>query len=344
MPVFLHTARSAPIERHESGGVTIGLFNNMPDAACEGTERQFLDLLATAAPEIDVHVKLFALASVPRADEVRKALAARYRDAAELAHARLDGLIVTGTEPRAAKLSEEPYWSDMTALVDWARDNTASAVWSCLAAHAAVLHADGIERRPLADKTFGVFACETIAKHPLLAGITELCVPHSRLNGLPAAALAQRGYSLLSQSLEAGVDAFAREEAGGSLFVFFQGHPEYAADSLLREYRRDIGRYLRGEREHYPAAPRHYFTRDANALLNIFRARAIADRRAETIADFPMTALEAGLTCRWRRAAVGMYRNWIDYLKHRKAARLRATPSLRRRHRDAARADLAAGG
>lgn len=345
MPVSLDIARMASAERRDAASLTIGLVNNMPDAACEATERQFLDLLAAAAPDSDVHVKLIALPSVPRADDVREALAARYRDVAELPGMQLDGLIVTGTEPRAEKLTDEPYWPAVAALVDWARDNTVSAVWSCLAAHAAVLHADGIERRPLTKKKFGVFACETIAAaHPLMAGITELRVPHSRRNGLPAAALASRGYRLLSQSIEAGVDAFAREEAGGSLFVFFQGHPEYATDSLLREYRRDVGRYLRGEREQYPALPQHYFDRDAASLLNIFRARAVADRRGELIADFPMAALEAGLMSRWRRPAVGIYRNWIDYLRHRKAARLRATPSLRRRHRDATRADLAAGG
>ena len=32
---------------------------------------------------------------------------------------------------------------------------------------------------------------------------------------------------------EAGVDAFAKD--GKSLCVFFQGHPEYAADTLMRD-------------------------------------------------------------------------------------------------------------
>jgi homoserine trans-succinylase len=36
-----------------------------------------------------------------------------------------------------------------------------------------------------------------------------------------------------------------------SLLVFFQGHLEYEAQTLLLEYRRDVGRYLRRERELY---------------------------------------------------------------------------------------------
>jgi homoserine O-succinyltransferase len=262
-------------------------------------------------------------------------LAARYRDIAELWETPIDGLIVTGAEPRADSLSNEPYWPTMTKLVDWARDNTVSTIWSCLAAHAAVFHADGIARRMLADKMFGVFGCETVSAHPLMEGVSPLCVPHSRYNDLPASELAARGYDLLAQSTAAGVDTFARAASGASLFVFFQGHPEYEADSLLREYRRDISRYLRGDREDYPAAPQGYFSNDAMALANIFRARAIAERRAERIAEFPMAPLAAALDNTWRRSAVAIYRNWMTYLSDRKAGRrpaaqlaLKSPPSL----------------
>ena len=62
---------------------------------------------------------------------------------------RLDGLIVTGTEPKSKNLDDEPYWAALPQVIDWAREHTHSTIWSCLAAHAAVLHTDGIERRPL---------------------------------------------------------------------------------------------------------------------------------------------------------------------------------------------------
>ena len=57
---------------------------------------------------------------------------------------------------------------------------------------------------------------------------------------------------------------FTREQSFCSLFLFLQGHPEYEAGTLLREYRRDIARFLRGEREHYPAVPQGYFDARAN--------------------------------------------------------------------------------
>ena len=335
MPLLLDTARTgSAAELRGANCMTIDLVNNMPDAACEATERQFLDLIRAATSNAVIHLKLFSIPDVRRADHVRRELAERYRDISELWDARLDGLIVTGTEPRAANLADEPYWATLTKLVDWARENTVSAIWSCLAAHAAVFHADGIARRPLQEKKFGVFDCEVVAAHQLMTGMPpRLRVPHSRYNGLPERGLATSGYRLLTQSTATGADAFVREEQGGSLFVFFQGHPEYETDTLAREYRRDVGRFLRGEHEQYPATPEGYFNEAAAALANGFRARAV-DSRASLIADFPFAALEPALENTWRRSAIGVYENWVDYLKDRKAER-RTSMVPRRSRRDA---------
>src|SRR5882672_12961478 len=118
----------------------IGLVNNMPDGALEATERQFLTLLNEAADHgISARVTLFALPGVPRTDLGRHHLSS-YGRIGELWERSLDGLIVTGTEPRAANLQDEPYWADLARLVEWAMQNSSSAIWSCLAAHAAVLH------------------------------------------------------------------------------------------------------------------------------------------------------------------------------------------------------------
>ena len=339
MPLLLDLMRSgSDAESRRPNSICLGLVNNMPDAALEATERQFVELLRAAATHTSVHLELFAVPEVSRADHVRRELAERYHDISELWSARLDGLIVTGNEPRAANLREEPYWPALARLIDWAQENTASTIWSCLAAHAAVLHADGIERRSLAEKCFGIFDCSAVAAHPLVEGIAQpLPVPHSRHNDLAEQPLLSCGYRLLTRSATAGVDMFVKEirRAGdlASCFVFFQGHPEYEADTLLREYRRDVGRFLRGEREHYPATPQGYFDPQATAIVNAFRDRAVADRDNVRFAEFPMSAIEAGLAASWRSFAVGIYKNWFEYLKMRKAARLEiAAPAQRSRH------------
>src|SRR6185312_16103892 len=109
---------------------------------------------------------------------------------------------------------------------------------------AAVLHLDGVERKPLTEKCSGVFDCAKVRDDWLTQDISSsLKVSHSRLNELRAADLVMRGYRVLTESSEAGVDIFTKQLR--SHFVFFQGHPEYDAMSLKREYRRDIGRFLR---------------------------------------------------------------------------------------------------
>ena len=294
----------------------------MPDAALKATERQFFSLLDAAADGIVLRLTLYALPDVPRGDVGRRHVTTFYSDIADLWDSHLDALIVTGTEPRAENLREEPYWGSLTRLLEWAEHNTHSTVWSCLAAHAALLHNDGIRRRALSDKRFGVFECARVSDHPLMAGApSRLPMPHSRWNDLPEDALRSCGYRVLTRSDDAGVDAFVKENK--SLFVFFQGHPEYEANTLLLEYRRDIGRFLRRERETYPTMPRGYFDEETAQALTALQGRALSDRREELLAEFPTALLAGKVTNTWRSAAVRVYRNWLLYMCARKDRGLR---------------------
>jgi homoserine O-succinyltransferase len=185
----------------------------------------------------------------------------------------------------------------------------------------------------LPEKCSGVFDCEVIGQHPMTRGVASpMRIPHSRLNDLPERALASCGYRILSRSVVAGVDMFVKQER--SFNVFLQGHPEYEADSLLREYRRDIDRYLRGEREHYPAVPQGYFDEESMAWTNAFRNRALFERDGELIKAFPMRELDGRLESGWRSAAAAIYENWFDYLKERKADRQTPIAPRRRTWRD----------
>jgi homoserine O-succinyltransferase/O-acetyltransferase len=334
MPLLLDTAQSASLHAVRGAScVNVGLINNMPDSALEATERQFCDLIRAGSRDTVVRLLLFQIPEVPRGDTVRRDMAGRYRDIAELWDTELDGLIVTGNEPKSKTLQDEPYWLALSQVIDWARANTYSTIWSCLAAHAAVLAADGIERRPFAEKLSGVFACAAGETHPMMRGVTlPIKIPHSRSNDLPEQDLKAAGYRILTRAPVAGVDAFARQE--GSFHLFFQGHPEYEPATLLREYRRDIGRFLRGERDDYPAAPQNYFDTEAQAWAEAFREQAIAERHSELIKNFPMRALEAGLADGWHSAAGAIYANWFDYLKGRKAEQRSPLSLMRRSWRD----------
>ncbi len=297
-------------------GLDIGLINNMPDAALDATERQFRGLLAAAADGAAVRLTLYTLPEVPRTDFGRRQVS-RYAPIDDLWDRHHDGLIVTGTEPLAANLNDEPFWGSLTRVLEWAEQHTHSTVLSCLAAHAGILHFDGIARRPLGDKRFGIFDCVRVSDHPLTAAApSRLRMPHSRWNEIPEDALLTCGYRVLTRSEDAGVDAFVKER--GSLFVFLQGHPEYEAVTLLLEFRRDVGRFLKGQRETYPPTPHGYFDEETVAALVALRERALTDRREELLAEFPLEMAAGKLTNTWRATAETLYRNWLAYIRAQK--------------------------
>lgn len=313
------TPLDARRERRARSAATldVGLLNNMPDAAVRATERQFAQLLAEAAGAIDVRLRLYALREIPRAAEARAAMAQRYGDADRIRGEGVDALIVTGAEPVAAELDQEPYWRALTDVIDWADGGTVSTILSCLAAHVGALHRDGVARRSLAVKCSGLFAFETRARHSLVAGLgRSITVPHSRHNGLSEADLVRHGFEVLTADAEIGVDMAVKQTR--SLFVFLQGHPEYEADTLAREYRRDMGRFLRGERPAAPAAPANCLSLEAERALAEFVARARCAPRPELLREMP-AATPAGAQAVWRRAAVGLYANWLRLVAGRKA-------------------------
>jgi len=299
--------------------VRIAFINNMPDSALEDTELQFFELLEAAAGDIPVLLKLHSLSGVPRGERGQQHVNDCYRGTDDLLNSWFDAVIMTGTEPRQRDLRNEPYWSALANVLDWAETNTVSTILSCLAAHAGVLHSDGIDRCPLTDKQFGVFDFAKAANHQLTGGTGEpVRFPHSRWNEVQPDALAACGYLVLTQSADGGVDSFVKKKKR-SLFVHFQGHPEYGARTLLKEYRRDIKRFLRRERETYPSMPKGYFDAAAAKLLTNFRDVVLSDRREEFMEGFPEAALVSSLQNTWRSSAMSIYRNWLQYVMTKKA-------------------------
>ena len=310
--------RMREIHEPPGGCVRVALINNMPDPALEDTELQFFELLDAAADGVPVHVKLYSLPGIIRGERGQQHLGSCYFGLDDLWSDSVDGVIITGTEPHHPDLRHEPYWQTLADVLDWAEQNTASTVLSCLAAHAGVLHSDGIERHRLADKQFGVFEFERTGDHPIAVRTKGRArFPHSRWNELRADALLSCGYTVLTQSLEGGVDSFVKKKKK-SLFVHFQGHPEYGPQTLLKEYRRDIKRFIRQERDTYPSMPKGYFDRGATKVLSDFQAAVLLDRREEKIAVFPEADVVNSLQNTWHSSARAIYRNWLQYMVSKK--------------------------
>lgn len=103
-------------------------------------------------------------------------------------------------------------------------------------AMAGLYHFHNIQKRALPSKCFGIFAHKQCSHSPLLAGLDdEVLMPHSRHSGIDEGALWRaKDLALL----------LAGEQSGATMLqdskdVFILGHPEYAKDTLDKEYKRD---------------------------------------------------------------------------------------------------------
>jgi homoserine O-succinyltransferase len=252
------------------------------------------------------------LPAVARSKQASEHIAHDYADIADLYRLNIDGLIVTGAEPIALSLPDEPFWRELIEIIDWAKTHTRSTIWSCLAAHAAVLHLDGVERHRLNEKCSGVYDCANAGDDWLTRDLpATLKVSHSRYNEVREGDLAARGYEILTRSDVAGVDTFARQFE--SRFIFFQGHPEYDATSLQREYMRDLARFLAGERDVYPNVPTGYFDEASVEQLERFELPARTIRNPMLAAELPGLTLRPDVAA--GAAANAIFRNWLGFLR-----------------------------
>ena len=306
-----HGARVVEQAPQHAARLDIGLLNMMPDRALAATERQFLQLLGSHE-ERYCAVHLFAIEGVPRGGEGREHLQLYYRDCTEISDTGLDALIVTGANVTRPDLTHEPFWGSLADVLKQADDCQLPVVCSCLATHASALIFHGVTRRHLPHKRWGIFehvVCEP--NHPLMANLPKhFEMPHSRFNDVPEENLRECGMRVLVTGPEAGVQ-MAVEPDGCR--ISFQGHPEYEAVSLLKEYKREVLRYLSKEREDYPPLPDNTFNDRAADRAEAFRERALP-RSGNTglIEEFPEAALACEMRHSWKEISRKLFRNWLD--------------------------------
>ena len=295
-----------------ANALKIALVNNMPDSALGATERQFAGCLAVASADQPVELSIYALPSVPRGPAGELYRQARCDDYRALFRERYDGVIITGNEPRLADLADEPYWCDLAALFDWAAESTPAILLSCLSSHAWLQHRDGIRRRRLTTKHCGIFPHDLVATGDGFAqGLpARVFLPHSRWNDLDGKELEQAGYHQVYASPTAGAGVFLQRSEAFTLLC--QGHPEYDAVSLVKEYRRDVGRYLRRESEVYPTVPAGLFGATTLCRLADFRAEALDDRSERRLTLFPALSPELEPGTDWQPHAVQLFARWLQ--------------------------------
>lgn len=294
--------------------------NNMPDAAFGATERQFVGLLEAGAGCETVAVTRHTMPGVPRGERIQERIAADYCPLDDILSDPPDLLVVTGSNPIESRIEDEPYWSDLHGLLKWGSENVPTMVLSCLSAHAALAVFDGIERTTLPAKCTGVFPQRVNPIHPLTAGFDgPAFLPHSRRNTVPTEAAVDAGYVVACESEEVGWSVITKT-VGRCEVVLVQSHPEYDPSSLVREYARDVRRYVTRERDELPCLPKDCLAGQDWHRLRLLHKRVVdGDRNAALVADFPFDELSAHAPWPWRGAALHLYANLLGTVVKRSA-------------------------
>ena len=290
----------------------IGFLNMMPDAALTATEQQFIRFVGASNQIAQFYVYPFSLPELARSKQAKAHIARHYFTFDELTEAGLDALIITGANVTHPSLDEEAFWEPLMSVIGWAEQNVASVLCSCLATHAVVQHQHGIRRSHMGRKTWGVFSHHVSRPgHPLMRDVnTRFDAPHSRYNQFTKEQLEDVGMSVLVESEDAGVHLAVSPD----LFriVYFQGHPEYDAVSLLKEYKREVIRFFNGEREHGPRYPDNYFSAEAGEIARQYFHRAEkAASAGKTLPPFPDEELAALVDNTWGDTGKAIINNWL---------------------------------
>lgn len=291
----------------------IGFLNIMPDAALAATERQFLRLLA-ANSRVNCYFYPFNIEGVERSEKAQAHVDQFYCDFKELKSIDVDALVITGANVSKSVLQDELFWSELTEVLEWAKINIRSTLCSCLATHAAVKVYYDIDRKHLGDKCWGVFDHGMPkANHLLLKNVEDtVLMCHSRFNDISEEKFANNNIDVLVDSQQVGVQLASEKDMRT---VYFQGHPEYDDISLLKEYKREIIRYLSEEREEYPPVPENYFNKVALEVINQYKQLVqSSDKKIDLLDMFPEDKLKQSIDNPWKKSAQTIFSNWMGWL------------------------------
>ena len=289
----------------------VGLLNMMPDAALQVTERQFMRLVGNSNQIAQFYVHVFSVPGLDRSPETQAYIEQYYTTFEQVKQDGLDALIITGANVANPSLDQERFWQPLTEVIEWAQEHVTSTMCSCLSTHALMKYFYQLDRQPRPTKKWGVFEHRvTQPFHPLLREInTRFDVPHSRWNAITPEQYALANLTVLIESFDGEVHMAVSPDQ--LRMVYFQGHPEYDINSLLKEYKRDVMLYLDGKADQ-PPYPDNYFPVEVREIADKYLEHAqLAIEQGEALPDFPEDAMLHYLDNTWGDTAKAIFNNWL---------------------------------
>ncbi|MBL1079912.1 homoserine O-succinyltransferase [Nocardia sp. 2] len=231
----------------------------------------------------------------------------------------MDALVVSGSEPTTSDIADEPLVALIASILRECGAAT-SLLFSCQSAHAALHVLHGLRRERLAVRCHGTFLHQVSGAGDLVAGLPdEVFVPHSRWNVMTSADLRAAGVPILLDSTESEWHLAA--SADGLNQVFLQGHPEYLHDTMAREYRRELRRWLADQTRPFPEIPLAYFPFETHQYLMHHAALVRSQGDPALLDDFPLPSSYAELTSDWSGHSRLFFANWLRAIHDRLGAK-----------------------
>ena len=247
------------------------------------TETQLLRLMSNTPLQVDV--EFMHPASHKSKNTSQNHINKFYKTFDEVKNNKYDGMIITGAPVELLDFEEVDYWEELCQIFEWTKTNVYSTFHICWGAQAGLYYHHGIPKYILKEKMFGVFPHKPLdLYHPILRGFDEsFFVPHSRHTEIRFEDIALcKDLQILSYSEQAGIHLVADLDCRN---FYATGHSEYDAETLAREYFRDLDRGL-----------------DIKMPFNYFPDDDPANKPLVT----------------WRNVGTLMFTNWLNYFVYQR--------------------------
>lgn len=252
------------------------ILNLMPTK--EVTETQLLRKLSNSP--LQVNVELLQTASYTPTHVDASHLESFYTTFDKVKSRKFDGMIITGAPLEKVKYEDVAYWEELCKIMDWTETHVHCTYFLCWGAFAAFYYFYGIKHSFYDEKLSGIYK-HTVLKptSPLFRGFDDVFyAPQSReiyVNREQVEAI--EDLEMMAYSNEAGVTIVKSKD---SRKFFVTCHAEYDADTLAKEYKRDVDKGLD------PHVPKNYFPDDDPTKAPVVN---------------------------WRSTGQLLYTNWLNY-------------------------------
>ncbi|SCG84167.1 homoserine O-succinyltransferase [Proteiniborus sp. DW1] len=217
--------------------IHIGILNLMPNKI--ETEHQFINIFSQVPFNVGLHF-LRLESYIPKNCSIEY-LRNYYLSIMDIDEDTLDGLIITGAPLENMKFEEVKYWDELTSIIDFSKKYIKSTIYICWGAIAGLYYNYNIPKHNVEEKIFGVFSHEVLDKNnKLMKGFDDdFLVPHSRYFSINEQDIRSKEQKLdiLSSSKDSGTLLVANKNLSE---IYITGHLEYGAETLKKEYERDI--------------------------------------------------------------------------------------------------------